>query len=93
LDDAVRYNAREGRCDAADNEEDGITLLKLVASVPCGEQVDTAWKVTCFEDPKDDTESKHLVPSSDETKCLEIIRRRDEMEIGVNIRSYRHPRG
>ena len=75
VDDTVPENARDSRRQATNGKEHGVPLLQLVSSIPCREEIDATGEVSCFQDTKNHTKTKHLVPSLDETKALGWVRR------------------
>ena len=70
LHETIGKDTGKSRCAGSNEIEDGVALLKLKASVPCGHEVGASREETSLQYTEDDTETGHLLPLLDETKSL-----------------------
>ena len=71
LHQTIGEDTSKGRSAGTNHIEDSITLLKIVAGVPGGQEIDCAWEKPCLEDTKEDTETEHLSPLVDKSETNE----------------------
>lgn len=71
LHQSIGEDASKRRSDGANHIEDGITLLKIVARVPGGQEINCAREETSLENTKEDAEPEHLVPLVDKSETDE----------------------
>lgn len=69
LGEAECQNAGKGRSHAADEVENGITLLQVVSGIPTAQQVCATWKETGLEHSENETERNEISPFGNESKA------------------------
>ena len=56
LREAKSKDTGKGRGHAADEVEDGITLLKLISGIPAAQEICATWEESCLENSENEAE-------------------------------------